>query len=162
MAKIHLTRGKIVYIDDADMPLILGRNWNVFRGGAGGSFYARTWIHDLTSGRRRQVQMHRLLLAGISRVDHKDGDGLNNRRSNLRPATSAQNQANQRSMRGSSSRFKGVHWDTTKGKWRARIQVDGQDRHLGIFVSEVEAAKAYNQAAAAAWGEFARLNKIRV
>src|SRR5947209_919082 len=75
--------------------------------------------------------------------DHRDGDGLNNRRGNLRPAERAQQSWNMRSPTGSTSAFKGVHWYARAGRWRSRIKVRGKDIQLGLFDSEIEAKAAY-------------------
>jgi hypothetical protein len=104
--------------------------------------------------------MHRLLIPGTHEVDHKNGDGLDNRRStNLRPATHQQNNANRAKARGS-SRFKGVSWDRPSRRWYASIRGEGRSRNLGKFDSEVAAARAYNAAAVKFFGEYARLNII--
>jgi hypothetical protein len=88
-------------------------------------------------------------------VDHKDGNGLNNCRDNLRVCTQRQNQANRRSD-GGASRFVGVR--RYGDKWRATIQYRGKVYHLGVFDDEVEAAKARDRKAWELHGEFAYLN----
>jgi hypothetical protein len=109
--------------------------------------------------------MHRFLLLperGVL-VDHINGDGLDNRRMNLRLANHSQNAANrckpQRSR--STSRYKGVFFEASgkrKKRWRALIKVDGQTIHLGSYSEEIEAAVAYDIAAKKHFGEFAKLN----
>ncbi len=113
--------------------------------------------------------MHRMIL-GLApedrrMADHIDGDGLNNRRSNLRVATRAQNMQNRRKKAPAASRYKGVSFAapgplTTNGAWRARVQVGGRSIHLGRFATEEEAALAYNAAARTHFGEFACLNDV--
>jgi len=90
-------------------------------------------------------------------VDHIDGNKLNNRRSNLRVATRSQNSAN-RGPTGGTSKFKGVRYCKDKGRYRAEIQADGRYIHLGYFDVEVDAARAYDQAAVTHYGEFAYTN----
>ena len=106
--------------------------------------------------------MHRQLL-GITdpniKGEHKDGNGLNNQRSNLRTATHAQNCWNT-SSKGGSSRFKGVHW--TKWGWNAQIAANRIRYSLGHYEKEEDAAKAYNKKALELHGKFVRLNKIDV
>jgi len=141
--------GRVAYVDDADLPLVSPYRWTVWESGHGGPY-------AIANINRRIVKMHRLI-TGQAGMDHIDRDGLNNRRSNLRPATMSQNIANTLS-RGGSSRFKGVSWDRVNGRWRAAITIAGQGRNLGRYASEEEAARAYDAAALAAWGEYARLN----
>lgn len=110
--------------------------------------------------------MHSMILKGVIEVDHIDGNGLNNQRSNLRNVTHAENIQNQRVQRRSKSGYRGVTYFPNCGKWkrkkpwRARIKVDGDDTTIGYFSTPEEAAKAWNEAALKAWGKFARLNQI--
>jgi hypothetical protein len=99
--------------------------------------------------------MHNLI-TGWRFVDHVDHNGLNNRRSNLRAATKAQNAANERKRPGCSSQYKGVVWH--RNRWQARIEIGDEYRYLGRFVSEEEAARAYDAAAVTAWGQYANPN----
>lgn len=91
-------------------------------------------------------------------LDHRDGNPLNNRIENLRPATRQQNQQNQRSYKNSSSKYLGVSWQKKNKKWRAQIQINGEKRCLGLFDDEIEAAKAYDAGAREHFGEFANPN----
>jgi hypothetical protein len=90
-------------------------------------------------------------------VDHIDHDGLNDRRSNLRICTQRQNLYNSR-PKGRSSRFKGVCWDKARQRWVVYIRYGGRNRFIGQFADEIEAAKAYDRAAASLFGEYAYLN----
>jgi hypothetical protein len=92
------------------------------------------------------------------RIDHHDGDGLNNQRLNLRPATHAQNMANRAKRSDASSQFKGVWWTACHQKWRAVIRANGVRHQIGYFREEVNAATAYNLVAHELHGEFARFN----
>lgn len=93
-----------------------------------------------------------------TQLDHVDGNGLNNTRANLRPATNAQNNHNERLRATNTSGYKGVHWVRTNSKWRAEIRIDGRNRHFGYFVDPLDAARAYDAAARSAFGAFACLN----
>ncbi len=93
-------------------------------------------------------------------VDHINGNRLDNRKCNLRLATRSQNLQNSRKRTGCSSRFKGVNWLGQNKRWRARIKVFGKEIALGCFISELEAAEAYNKAAKEHFGDFAKLNEI--
>lgn len=115
--------------------------------------------------RRKRVYMHRMILGVVDpeiKVDHRNGDPLDNRRSNLRVATSSQNQAN-RFRCTSASGFKGVSRtrNTTVNPWTATITSSGVRYDLGYFASAEAAAWAYDNAALRLFGEFARINKVR-
>jgi hypothetical protein len=93
------------------------------------------------------------------KVDHWNGDTLDNRRENLRLCTDSQNQANRSDSRGT-SQFKGVHLDRDTGHWVAAICKDRKSIHLGTFETEEDAARAYNAEALSLFGEFACLNLV--
>jgi hypothetical protein len=103
--------------------------------------------------------MHSVLLPAVSGfIDHIDGDKLNNTRENLRVAGCAESARNQRARAGAKSRFKGVDFVVASGRWRARVRHDGATRHVGLFSSEEEAARAYDAAARPLHGVFGRYN----
>lgn len=156
--RVELDQGHSATIDQADKELVAPYPWRHLRGHNGKIYaYAQT-----KSG---PVYMHRLIArtpAGRE-TDHINGDGLDNRRSNLRIATCSQNLANRwkpQRVDGSAatSRFKGVSWYRSRNKWQSKITVDQHCKNLGRYDSEEEAAQAYDAAAAAHWGPFARLN----
>jgi len=143
------------FVDTADYPLVRSYRWHVVLP-RGGGFYAQA----LVPGTRKQIFVHQLLL-GIKDADHKDRNGLNNRRSNLRPATRQQQQANHKKHSdGITSQYRGVSWFKTSKKFRAAIVCNRKQRHLGLFTDEVDAARAFNRAAVELFGEFASLNNI--
>ena len=148
--RIPLTQGKFALIDTTDWRLIAGTSWYARRGNPRTDvFYAVP-----TKGKKRQP-MHELLL-GRKWVDHRNGNGLDNRRQNLRPVTHAQNQVNRGANRGHDT-FKGVQ-RMKNGTYRAVLGRKGGNLHLGMFTDEVQAALAYDRAAVQHHGEFARLN----
>jgi len=147
--------GYKVTVDDCDYELLSKHNWSI-NTSDGKSFYAKAFIGG------KNVAMHRYIL-GLNNpkvlIDHRDGNGLNNQRSNLRIATNSQNQCNKK-PRGS-SKYLGVNLHTQKGykpKWRAAIAVNGKVRHIGMFKKEESAAKAYDRMAKKYHKEFANLN----
>lgn len=151
MVKVPLTQGKIALVDEADLPQIEQHRWC--------AVFMEKW-YAATKVNRKLVLMHRYLMGLPScKVDHKDGNGLNNQRHNLRLATDQQSAANRRKLHhNTTSRYKGVVWDAQRQAWRARIMVNRKLRHLGRFRSEEEAARAYDQAAREIFGEYASLN----
>lgn len=157
---IRLTNGEFAKCDMADRALLERYRWSPNR--CGRTTYAIA--HSTGSHKTRKgLKMHRLILnpADGVYVDHINGDGLDNRRCNLRLATKAQNARNSTFKRaGSSSKFKGVCFRSDTGKWRAYVRSEGKKKFLGQFESEVEAAAAYNAAALKEYGEYARINNI--
>ena len=92
--------------------------------------------------------------------DHKDRNGLNNTRENLRYATEAQNLQNRGMPKNNTSGYKGVMWCENKNKWRVQIKANNKRISLGYYSCIIKAAKAYNKAAIKYHGEFAVLNEI--
>lgn len=160
MALITLSRGKEAIVDDTDYEwLIAGPKWS-----CDAKNYAVRHIYDST-GRRIMEKMHRLIVGAAKgqKVDHEDTNTLNNRRNNLRLATVKLNGANRNKQsnyagRPTKSKFKGVWYDKKRDKWRATITVNGKLTQIGRYPSEIEAAKAYDNAAEETWGPFARKN----
>lgn len=161
MKTIPLTRGLFATVDDADYEDLIRHKWHAKPSGSG-TFYAcrAVYVDKLYS---HTVVMHRYLCSGLSAdapfVDHRDGDGLNNQKHNLRACTKLENNRNAVRVRpGSSSRYKGVSWDASHNRWRAYIRIAKRLKYIGLFEDECDAATAYNFAAEAAFGEFASYN----
>ncbi len=164
--EISLLRGQIALVDEQDYERISAYRWLV---SANGYAVRACFI----AGKRVFLLMHREVLGlpnasqannrkgNVVQVDHIDGNKLNNVRANLRPCTPSQNQGNRKKVvrvdGAITSCYKGVR-RSEPGKWVARILVDGRTRHLGTFVDEIAAAKAYDAAALAHWGRFAKTN----
>lgn len=152
MKTIALSQGKTAMVDDGDYDLVRDYGWYASK--KSDVYYAVAHIPG--SGKPgRKIMMHQLI-AGFLETDHINGNGLDNRRSNLRSATGAQNRRNQKLRRDNTSGFKGVS-HTKDGKWKAYIYLDSEQYHLGEFEMPEEAATAYGLCALAAFGEFARL-----
>lgn len=153
LARIDLGSGRVALVDAADAPLLAGRRWALRNPTKPAySSYVVGTVDGVT------VLLHRVLMDyPEQKVDHINGDGLDNRRANLRLATNSQNGANRPRTSGRGrSQYRGV--SARGGKWTAQIRVDGRIRNLGTFTTEREAAEAYDVAAIAAWGEFATPN----
>lgn len=152
---IPLTRGLFAVVDAVDYRRLAKFSWFAVPRSNGKGFYA---VRSVTvRGRQRRVWMHHVVsrVRAGQKVDHRDGDGLNNRWANLRPCSTRQNNANR--LLPNLSGYRGVQV-TAGGLWRARLRVGGVQRHLGTFATAEAAARAYDLAAWAEHGEFARLN----
>jgi len=155
-AFIPLSKGYEAIIDLIDLPLVQGKKFylsNTHR-----SFYAMR--SDIVDGKNKTVYLHRLLMGSPVgfEIDHIDGNGLNNRRQNLRITTRAQNARNMRKHVDNKSGFKGVSWNSEKQKWEGRIHTKEKRVFLGYFESAEIAYKAYVMASENMHGEFGRID----
>lgn len=149
-------KGFMALIDDEDFEKISKYKWHISDVTKNGrnTMYAHTTING------NKVSMHRLIIytrVGLL-VDHKNGNGLDNRKENLRICTRSQNLMNRDATRKNIYGYKGV--ESNNGRFSARIKVDGKRHYLGTFATPKEAAVAYNEGALKYHGEFAKLNKI--
>jgi hypothetical protein len=159
MAKeIILTQGKVAIVDDEDFEYLNQWKWHIHKQNRS-NYYARTVIY--INKKRIPVVMHRLLVKCDGYIiDHITGDGLDNRKCNIRVCTRSENPINRRVNINNLSGYKGVSWFKPEQKWRAQIQYRKIVYYLGCFEKRIDAAKAYNAAALKYHGEFAKLNKI--
>ncbi len=151
--KVKLTQGKMAMVSNLDFDRVNALKWNARKDTKNGRWYAE---------RANGVKMHRFIL-GLKMgdgtvVDHINGDGLDNRRENIRICSQSQNNRNRLPNKNSTSRFKGVSFKTEKGKWQAQISIEHKGIFIGYYDTEVEAAKAYDNAARKYHKEFAYLN----
>jgi hypothetical protein len=155
--RIPLSDGNFVTIDADDYSLVSQFAWRPLH--CKNMTYAVAWPRGQRKT-RKVVLLHRLLLNAQpgEEVDHRDGDGLNCTRQNMRLATRGQNCRNQRRSTLNTSGYKGVHWDKARQRWSASIKHDGRSIHLGRFTDKEAAARAYDAKARELGGEFARLN----
>ena len=155
---IQLSQGKIATVDDLDYEQLNQYKWHAQKCRSGWCA-ARNELNRSTR-RRTIILMHRAIMQASPgvQIDHYNGNGLDNRRSNLRCCTNSQNQMNSKKRASSTSRFKGVSWDSVNRKWRADITINYRGRNLGRFESELDAARTYNKAASELFGKFARAN----
>ena len=147
--------GKVALVDDEDYEWL--RQWKWSAGKSPTSWYAR---RNGASPKRERIYLHRLILAAQpgQQVDHINGDGLDNRRCNLRLCTRAQNNRNRGKGPTNTSGYKGVCWDKKAQRWRAAIWLNGKYKFLGHFDAPKDAALAYDEAALRLHGEFAKTN----
>ena len=159
LSKEGKNRGKyFAMVDDEDYDYLMQWNWSVIKRTKGLFYAGRTeWYGDGKG--QKHIKMHRLLL-GLNdpkiEVDHKDHNGLNNQRNNLRAVTHQQNLFNGRAS--GESKYIGVGRRRFGGKWCASVTVNRKKCYVGYFDDEIEAAKARDVAAKKLHGEFARLN----
>jgi hypothetical protein len=162
--------GMSVYVDNDDYTAVSQLTWCVKSRSDGNGFYVYRYIRQAPRKYIRQLLHHFLMNPepGV-RVDHRNGNGLDNQRSNLRIATQQENSFNQRKRERAISRYKGVtntglihHKYVPSKPWRARIRYNNQLIDLGYFATEDEAAAAYDNAADCLFGDFACLNSIAV
>lgn len=149
MKYIPLTQGQVAIVDDEDFEWLNKWRWHAALDKRTKQFYAK---------RGRSTRMHRVIMRCTAgeQGDHRNGNTLDNQRHNLRKCTQAQNKKNRRVRHDNRTGLKGVspHYE----RWRARIGVNGGRKNLGTFATPTLAARAYDEAAKAHYGEFARLN----
>ena len=148
--KIKLSQGKFATVDDEDFQKVTEYNWWFDHG------YARA----STGGRKgKKFYLHRFILGSPKEnIDHKDGNGLNCQKENLRLSTQGENLKNMEKHKDGSSKFKGAYYRKDRKKWQSRIMVNGKNVILGTFLTETQAAQAYDRASLKHHGEFGRRN----
>lgn len=156
MKTIKLTKGKFALVDDGDYLRLVVYAWYAYQNKTG------IWYAAAKDANNKTLRMHRLVLSTNTFVDHIDGNGLNNVRSNLRRATIQQNSFNQRLRSGKVSgiKYKGVTWNKESNKYQAQVMKNGKNFNLGRFTCPVEAAKAYDEKAVELFGVFAKTNRM--
>jgi hypothetical protein len=151
---VPLTKGHFAVISAVDAAQVGRFNWSASPG------RSTTYATRKSTIEPQINSLHRLVggLMGLSLsalVDHKNGNGLDCRRSNLRDATASQNLCNSKTWGHNTSGVKGVHWEAQTEKWRAVIHFEGRRIGLGRFVTKAEAQEAYTRAAVSVHGDFA-------
>ena len=160
MKEIPLTQGRVALVDDCDYGDLSKTKWSFLPNGK----LLRAGRMKMTDGKARRILMHRQIL-GLSDpsivVDHINGNGLDNRRCNLRICTAAENSRNKKPAKQRDwGWYKGVCKNTYKERttYYAQIGFDNKRYQLGGFTTPEEAARAYDEAARRLHGEFAWTN----
>jgi len=159
--KIQLSSGNFVLVDQDDYEYFSQWKWKENSGTAMRNKHIGT-VGDWREGKRKDVAvlMHREIMGapkGMD-VDHINGNRLDNRKSNLRVCTHAENRRNTKTPVSNKSGYKGVSWCKRDSKWSAFITIGGKSKNLGRYINIIDAAKAYNEAAIKHFGEYARIN----
>jgi hypothetical protein len=154
MMQIQLTQGKVALVDDEDYPKLIKYKW--FASLSTNTYYARRRVG------KNHIDLHRFILniKSNEECDHINGDGLDNRKFNLRICTHHQNTCNRskNSRTLCSSKYKGVYYNKKRKKWQSQIRANQETHYLGRFKNEIDAAKAYDKAAKIYFGNYAKLN----
>jgi hypothetical protein len=154
MREIPLTRGRIALVDDEDYAKLSQWRW-CLNADKSGHETASAYINQ------KKVKMHRIIMGVTDQlicVDHIDGNPLNNQRSNLRLCSKAINNRNRKKIKVGHSIYKGVSWHKRIEKWSSQIALNKEKIHIGYYLTEKEAAIAYDKAAIKLFGEHARTN----
>jgi hypothetical protein len=153
IAFVPLTQGVEAIIDASDIEKVSQYLWHAFKHRQ--TFYARTKVLG-SCGKKKTTYMHRMITQAADgvEIDHIDRNGLNNTRSNLRPATPAQNRVNSKLRATSISGVKGVSWLPKRKKWFAHIGMNGKTKSLGVFERKEDAIAAREAALKHFYGDF--------
>lgn len=158
---IPLTQGYYAIVDKDDYEMLSKFKWRVKPSKSGVVYAFRRQYINGGKGKTTPIRMHRFIMNADDgqMVDHINGNGLDNRKSNLRFCCNQENAANRKKAHGT-SKYKGVNWHKAAKSWVAQATLNDKKIHLGYYKTEEEAALAYNKGAVIVFGEFARLNVI--
>ena len=161
MQTIPLTRGYFATVDDEDYESMMQWKWHAVVSHYKQKIKVYAARNPGRGGKSRYFLMHRVLTnAGKGvKVDHRDGNGLNNSRDNLRLCSHQQNLQNTGLSINNLSGVKGVSWSRACKKWRARFVTNRKETHLGVFDTKEEAVRAYDLEILLARGQFAVTNE---
>jgi hypothetical protein len=157
MKQVPLSMGYIAFVDDEDFERVSRYKWHAHK--------TRNSIHakrDTKRPNRKTIFLHNFILGNPApgmEIDHRDGNGLNCQKDNMRYCTHADNSKNQSKRKNNTSGYKGVFWSRGRKKWCAHITVNYKRIFIGYFDSIEDAANAYGNAALKYFGDFARKDK---
>ena len=161
MKTIPLSQGKSALVDDEDFERLSQFRWRYFSKGRNEYAHCHS---PMIQGKRSTLLMHRIVMRAVNgqEIDHRDNNGLNNQKSNLRFCNRSQNNGNMRVDPKSKTGFKGVRFigNQPLNPWRAQLGFRGTLIDLGSHPTAIAAAEAYNRAALKYFGEYAKVNKI--
>jgi hypothetical protein len=156
MKEIPLTQGKVALIDDEDYERAMKHKWSAHKSSKGPAFYVHCRLNAWN------IELHRFIL-GLKRgdgimIDHRNGNGLDNQKSNLRICTSSSNQWNHRKYINNTSGYIGVDYHKSSKRWRVQSSKNSNRIYLGSFNNKRQAVIARDKAVLHLHGEFASLN----
>ena len=156
--EIPLTRGQVAIVDAEDFEWLSQYKWFVSWREDARNYYANTYTDEIVSYGRKIESMHRLIMKAKKGeiVDHINGNGLDNRKENLRIVTKRENSINSKIQSNNTSGVKGVALDKSRGKWIVQIMIDKKSKNLGRFDTFEEAVKVRKDAEKLYYGEFVR------
>lgn len=160
MKYIPLTNGKRAIVDDEDFYRVSFVKWHYLKSKNTNGYATRS---GRVNGRLTTIRMHHVVFGRKVMIDHINGNGLDNRRTNLRECTHQQNCANRqpsKNMVRKMSPYRGVGWDSKKSKWKAFMYFKGKAINLGWYKDEKDAAIAVNAASQFTNGHFAYQNRV--
>jgi len=152
--KIPLTQNEFTLVDVEDFDKLIGYKWHCVKG--------KYTIYARVKRKGKHLLMHRLIMNAKKGqiIDHINGNGLDNRRHNLRFVTNQQNRWNCNKPGKGKSKYVGVTWHIKDKKWQAQIRHNGKLIHLGSFENEEEAARMYDKEVIKLRGEYGRINGV--
>ena len=160
MKEIQLTQGKVALVDDEDYDYLMKWKWHAVK--YSNNFYAAR-TQKICEGKKTAILMHRVIINNKNtkmHTDHINGNGLDNRKINLRICTHSQNLMNRGASINNKIRYKGVSYIEKINKFRVQIMVNKKNTTIGYYINPIDAARAYNEAAIKFHQEFANLNEI--